>query len=75
MTKIPDWTSFLRTWSDERIAVRDLDDESVRHGWLGCEPATQDEIAAVETRLGLRLPRRTGGSWRPATGGAGRGSS
>ncbi|WP_405731056.1 SMI1/KNR4 family protein [Streptomyces sp. NBC_01537] len=56
MTKIPDWTSFLRTWSDERIAVRDLDDESVRHGWLGCEPATQDEIAAVETRLGLRLP-------------------
>ena len=51
MTKIPDWPSFLRTWSDERTAVRDLDE-----GWLGCEPATRDEIAAVETRLGLRLP-------------------
>jgi hypothetical protein len=54
--RIDDWATFLRTWSAERMAVSDASDESVRNGWLGFEPATEDEITAAEGRLGTSLP-------------------
>lgn len=58
-----DWQSFLRRWSgewadsltdDER---RDEDDETARQArWLGFPPASEERIAAMEERLGRRMP-------------------
>ncbi|MFE3543885.1 SMI1/KNR4 family protein [Nocardia sp. NPDC059177] len=53
------WRPRLELWSEERIAADDLGDlapEVVRQGWLGYAPAAEADIAAVEERLGLRLP-------------------
>lgn len=49
----------MELWSEEWIASRDpdeLDPEVVRQRWLGYAPATEADVAAVEQRLGLRLP-------------------
>lgn len=53
------WRPWLELWSEERIASCDpgeLDPEVVQQRWLGYPAATQAEVAAVERRLGLRLP-------------------
>jgi hypothetical protein len=52
---------FLQRWSQEWAIAYDPErdrplDEDVRAGWLGFEPATEDELAEAEARLGRRLP-------------------
>ncbi|QOV40347.1 SMI1/KNR4 family protein [Streptomyces ferrugineus] len=58
-----DWRSFLLGWSGEWADslpdddVRSEDDESARQArWLGFPPATEERIAAMEERLGRRMP-------------------
>jgi hypothetical protein len=56
------WRPFLKRWSEEWIRAHDpennqpLDEDVVRDGWLGFAPASADEIAAAEARLGCSLP-------------------
>ncbi|MGI5216739.1 SMI1/KNR4 family protein [Nocardia sp. CA-290969] len=53
------WRPWLELWSEERITAGDpgeLDPEVVRQRWLGYGPAAEADVAAVEERLGLRLP-------------------
>ncbi|MEV0708444.1 SMI1/KNR4 family protein [Nocardia aurea] len=53
------WRPWLELWSEEWIASRDpdeLDPDVVRQRWLGYAPAAETDVAAVEQRLGLRLP-------------------
>lgn len=56
------WRPFLKRWSEEWIAAHDpendqpLDETVVRDKWLGFAPATEEEIAAAEARLGVSLP-------------------
>ncbi|MFE0178053.1 SMI1/KNR4 family protein, partial [Streptomyces sp. NPDC059002] len=58
-----DWQGFLTRWSEEWAdacdpgEVRDVGDEEARRArWLGFQPATPARIAALEERLGHRLP-------------------
>ncbi|WP_435280904.1 SMI1/KNR4 family protein [Streptomyces koelreuteriae] len=58
-----DWRPFLVRWSEEwGDALRpddsrgEPDEEARRAGWLGFAPAPDARIAALEERLGLRLP-------------------
>ncbi|GAQ75151.1 hypothetical protein T45_06932 [Streptomyces turgidiscabies] len=58
-----DWRSFLLTWSEEWARhlpsreTRGEDDEAARRaGWLGFPAASEERIAAMEERLGLRMP-------------------
>jgi len=57
-----EWRPFLKRWSEEWIAGHDpeqdqpLDESVVRDGWLSFAPASADEIAAAEARLGCSLP-------------------
>jgi SMI1/KNR4 family protein SUKH-1 len=54
-----DWRPFLETWSRELIEARaypDLPAEVVESGWLGFPPATDEQLALLETRLGVMLP-------------------
>lgn len=53
-----DWKAFLTQWSREIIEAHgdDLPSEVVSAGWLGAAPATAEEIAEAERRLGLSLP-------------------
>lgn len=58
-----DWRGFLTRWSEEWAdacdpdEVRDTGDEEARRTrWLGFEPATPARVAALEERLGHRLP-------------------
>ncbi|MFI7642921.1 SMI1/KNR4 family protein [Nonomuraea sp. NPDC049400] len=49
------WKPFLQRWSEEwRIAHPD--DEPDGDPWLGRPPATEEQIRALETRLGCALP-------------------
>ncbi|KUJ65217.1 hypothetical protein ACZ90_49525 [Streptomyces albus subsp. albus] len=56
------WQPFLKRWSEEWISAHDpahdapLDEEVVRTGWLGFDPAGAEQIAAAEARLGRALP-------------------
>jgi len=56
------WRPFLKRWSEEWITAHDpendqpLDEAVVRDRWLGFAPATEEEIAAAEGRLGVRFP-------------------
>ncbi|MGY0062236.1 SMI1/KNR4 family protein [Streptomyces sp. LZ34] len=56
------WRPFLQQWSEEWIDSHDpendgeLDEEVVRDRWLGFAPASEEEIAAAEARLGRTLP-------------------
>ncbi|MES5823367.1 SMI1/KNR4 family protein [Streptomyces sp. RG80] len=58
-----DWRSFLLTWSGEWAdslrddETRDQSDEAARQArWLGFAPAPAERIAAMEERLGRRMP-------------------
>ncbi|MFJ6011135.1 SMI1/KNR4 family protein [Streptomyces sp. NPDC092952] len=58
-----DWRPFLLRWSAEWAdsltddGTRSEDDEAARRArWLGFPPASEERIAAVEKRLGRRLP-------------------
>ena len=58
-----DWRTFLLRWSGEWAdalpddEVRDADDEAARQSrWLGLPPASEERIAAMEKRLGRRMP-------------------
>lgn len=55
-----DWTAFLTRWSQEIITEErpgsDLPPEAIESGWLGLPPASEDQIAAAEARLGVKLP-------------------
>ncbi len=56
-----DWKPFLEQWSRELIAadhadLRRMPVEGVASGWLGYPAATEDQIAALEARLGMALP-------------------
>ncbi|MFI7233225.1 SMI1/KNR4 family protein [Nonomuraea angiospora] len=49
------WKPYLQRWSEEwRIAHPDEEPDS--EPWLGCSPATEDEVRALESRLGCVLP-------------------
>ncbi|MFI9812509.1 SMI1/KNR4 family protein [Saccharothrix variisporea] len=53
------WTPWLRRWSEEWISTAQpdtLDPAVLRDRWLGFAPATEEEVAAAEARLGVRLP-------------------
>ncbi|QCD54436.1 SMI1/KNR4 family protein [Streptomyces hawaiiensis] len=58
-----DWRSFLLKWSGEWAdhlpdgETPGEDDEAARHArWLGFPPASEERIAAMEERLGRRMP-------------------
>jgi hypothetical protein len=58
-----DWRSFLIGWSAEwadslpEDGTRTADDEAARQArWLGFPPASEKRIAAMEERLGRRMP-------------------
>ncbi|MER5830418.1 SMI1/KNR4 family protein [Streptomyces sp. NPDC002130] len=58
-----DWWSFLLRWSGEwadslpEDATRGADDEAALQArWLGFPPASEERIAAMEERLGRRMP-------------------
>jgi hypothetical protein len=58
-----DWQSFLLRWSGEwadslpEDETRGEDDETARRvRWLGFPPASEERIAAMEERLGRRMP-------------------
>jgi SMI1 / KNR4 family (SUKH-1) len=57
-----EWWPFLKRWSEEWITAHDpeqdrpLDEDVVRDAWLGFAPATAEEVAAAEARLGCSLP-------------------
>ncbi|MER7794181.1 SMI1/KNR4 family protein [Streptomyces sp. NPDC097640] len=56
------WRPFLQQWSEEWVDSHDpekdgeLDEAVVRDRWLGHAPASEEEIAAAEARLGCTLP-------------------
>ncbi|WP_143031699.1 SMI1/KNR4 family protein [Actinacidiphila guanduensis] len=58
------WEPFLRLWSEEWVRAHDhepeagrpLEPEVRRRQWLGFEPATAEQLAAAEARLGRTLP-------------------
>ncbi|GAA4219370.1 hypothetical protein FHR32_000374 [Streptosporangium album] len=71
------WKPFLRRWSGEWLAVYDVEphsafEEPVSDGWLGFPPASAEQVAAAEARLGCVLPRSfrefllTTDGWRDA---------
>jgi SMI1 / KNR4 family (SUKH-1) len=56
-----DWERFLRQWSQELIASIGAELETlpavvIESGWLGYPGATEEQIAQVETHLGITLP-------------------
>jgi SMI1 / KNR4 family (SUKH-1) len=55
-----DWLTFLRDWSGELLAASEiagkLPADVKNSGWLGFAGASEEEIAAAETRLGKKLP-------------------
>ena len=73
---MPDWTSLLKRWSKElsqtELAKR-LDPAAESSDWLGFAPASDEEIAAAERRLGVLLPPsyraflQTSNGWRRTT--------
>ncbi|MGW5849944.1 SMI1/KNR4 family protein [Streptomyces sp. NPDC055254] len=65
MTKTPpsDWRPFLLRWSEEWSDSRpddetqgERDEAARRDRWLGFPPASEERIAAMEERLGRRMP-------------------
>ncbi|MFF0595085.1 SMI1/KNR4 family protein [Streptomyces antibioticus] len=77
-----DWRSFLLRWSaewadslPEEDETRDADDERARQArWLGFPGASEEDIAAMEERLGRRMPPsyreflKVSDGWRNAGG-------
>ena len=72
------WKDLLAQWSVEIIRSGEYEDELTPEvagsGWLGYPGATQDEIAAAETRLGVTFPPsyreflQVSNGWRMTTG-------
>ncbi|BDE05067.1 hypothetical protein WPS_03430 [Vulcanimicrobium alpinum] len=57
----PEWRAFLEEWSRELLAspdsrYYDLPAGVAQSGWMGFAPATPEQIARAESRLGLALP-------------------
>ena len=57
----PQWRAFLEEWSRELLAspdsqYYDLPAGVAQSGWMGFAPATPEQIAQAESRLGLALP-------------------
>ncbi len=54
------WTALLERisfrWLGDRDYAAGLDDAVIESGWLGRPPATESEIASLETRVGQPLP-------------------
>ncbi|MEV7892358.1 SMI1/KNR4 family protein [Streptomyces sp. NPDC002817] len=80
-TAVFDWRSFLLRWSGEWAdclsddETRGEDDEAAREArWLGFPPASEERIAAMEERLGRRMPSsyreflKVSDGWRHAGG-------
>jgi hypothetical protein len=75
-----DWQSFLRAWSGEWAdsvpddELRDEEETARDTRWLGFPPASEEQIAAMEERLGRRMPPsyraflRISDGWRHAGG-------
>ncbi|WP_406724065.1 SMI1/KNR4 family protein [Streptomyces sp. GD-15H] len=76
-----DWRPFLLGWSEEWAGslpdgeTRGQDDEAARRArWLGFPPASEERIAAMEERLGRRIPPsyreflKVSNGWRHAGG-------
>ncbi|WP_432589175.1 SMI1/KNR4 family protein [Streptomyces sp. HD1123-B1] len=76
-----DWRSFLLKWSGEwadaqpEDETRDEDDEAARRArWLGFPAASEERIAAMEERIGQRMPPsyreflKVSDGWRHAGG-------
>jgi len=69
-----DWRSFLKDFSRELLADdtigKQLPADVVQSGWLGYDPATQEQIKQLEQRLGTALPESyrqfllTSNGWR-----------
>jgi hypothetical protein len=58
-----DWRSFLTRWSEEWADAHDPeeplsegDEEARRTRWLGFAPATAEQVATLEDRLGRERP-------------------
>ncbi|MFI2209519.1 SMI1/KNR4 family protein [Streptomyces sp. NPDC020141] len=72
-----DWREFLTRWSGEWADAQDPDEpdesdpELIAARWLGCPGASDADIAALEERIGHRLPPsleaflRISDGWRP----------
>ncbi|MEV0408528.1 SMI1/KNR4 family protein [Actinoallomurus sp. NPDC050550] len=62
LVSIAAWRRFLGDYSADYLRgadeneLQDLDDVQRATGWLGFEGATEAEVAALEARLGVRLP-------------------
>lgn len=57
MTTTEEWRAFLQKWSDEWLeADASFPAEAREKRWLGFEPATEQQVEDLETRLGYRLP-------------------
>ena len=57
MTTVEEWRTFLQKWSDEWLSTDEDFPNAVRKSrWLGYKPATEEQIAQLEERLGYRLP-------------------
>ncbi|PJM98500.1 cell wall assembly protein [Streptomyces sp. CB01201] len=76
-----DWLNFLARWSEEwadahgHVDELSPEDAAARRGrWLGADPATEADIAAMEDRLGRAMPPsyreflRVSDGWRHAGG-------
>lgn len=71
-----DWTALLKRWSKELTQTelaRRLNPPAESPDWLGFAPASEEEIAAAERRLGVLLPPsyraflETSNGWRRTT--------
>lgn len=55
-----DWKAFLTEFNQELLASDKLrgriDKSAIEAGWLGCPGASEEEISALEKRLGCALP-------------------
>ena len=73
----PQWLELLSRLGARILADRDraadLPESALRTGWLGAAGATDEELAALESRLGLRLPPsyrsflKTSNGWGPTS--------
>lgn len=74
MVTTEEWQTFLQKWSDQWLTTDDEFPDEVRSNrWLGFEPATPQQVNALEKRLGYALPPSyrafllTSNGWRNTT--------
>lgn len=69
-----DWTAFLQSYSaelasrEERLNWAEVPQEARDKRWLGYPPATDDQIEATESRLGITLPEDVRAFYRISNG-------